>query len=411
VSERRVAVTGVGLITPLGDELAAVHDALCAASSGLSASAEAGGVPVGEVRGFAAERYLGEGMNVRPLDRSGRLLAAAAARALAAAGFSAEQRAATPVGLVAGTLFGGLRTISEFDRRQLEAGPTYVKPLDFANSVINAAAGQAAIWHRLPGVNATIAGGPTAGLQAIAYAADLIRAGRAAAILAGGFEELSPEGLTAFSRAGLLCPPNGSGAPALPRPLDARRRGFALGEGAALLMLEDEASARRRRAPILARFLGGASGADGERGEREEAAAAALARAVTQALAEAGVEAGSIDAVSLSARGSVPLDRAEAIGVGSALGERAASLPVTAVKSLLGESLGAAGALQAAMLVAAMQSGRLPGVAGLEQLESGLPLLAASADTREVNLRTGLVTALGLDGGVCAAVFERAEGK
>ncbi len=407
MSARRVAVTGVGLITPLGDELAAVADALCAGSSGLAASTEAGGAPVGEVRGFAAERYLGEGMNVRPLDRAGRLLAAAAARALDDAGFSSQLRAATPVGLVAGTLFGGLRTISEFDRRQLEAGPTYVKPLDFANSVINAAAGQAAIWHRLPGVNTTLAGGPTAGLQAIAYAADLIRSGRAPAILAGGFEELSPEGLVAFARAGLLCSPNGSDAPAPPRPLDAQRHGFALAEGAALLMLEDEDAARARGARILAIFLGGASGADGERGEREEASAAALARVIARALAEAGVEPSSIDAVSLSARGSVPLDRAEALGVGSAFGARAASVPVTAIKSMLGESLGAAGALQAALLVAAMQTGLLPGIAGLEQLESGLPLLAATADTREVNLRTGLVTALGLDGGVCAAVFGR----
>lgn len=407
MSERRVAITGVGLVTPLGDDPDAVHAALCAGTSGLTA-ASAGGAPVGEIRDFTAERYLGEGTNVRPLDRSGRLLAAAAARALADCGLSTEERQRTPVGLVAGTLFGGLRTISEFDRRQLEAGPNYVKPLDFANSVINAAAGQAAIWHRLAGVNTTIAGGPTAGLQAILYAADLVRAGRADAILAGGFEELSPEGQLSFSRAGLLCSPNGDGSAALPRPLDAERHGFALGEGAALLMLEDEERARARGARILALVLGGASGADGERGELESASADALARSIARACAEAGIEGGALGAVSLSARGSGPLDRAEACGVGAALGGRAATIPVTAVKGSLGESLGAAGALQAATLIAAMRTGRLPGIAGLRRLEDGLPLRAATSEAREVEIRTGLVTALGLDGGVCAAVFGRA---
>jgi 3-oxoacyl-[acyl-carrier-protein] synthase II len=409
MSERRVVVTGLGLVTPLGDHPADVHQALCAGTSGVEVSngeggAETAGAAVAPVRNFTVERYLGSAGNVRPLDRSGRLLAAAAALALADAGLSVELREREAVGLVAGTLFGGLRTIGEFDRRQLEAGPTYVKPLDFANSVINAAAGQAAIWHRLPGVNTTLAGGPTAGLQAIAYAADLIRAGRANVILAGGFEELSPEDLLVFARAGMLR----RDGDAAPRPLDARRRGFALGEGAALLVLEEEGAARQRGARILARVLAGASGADGARGASEEASAAALARAIHSALAEAGVAGDDVDAISLSARGSQPLDRAEAQAIGRAFGGRAATLPVTAVKSMLGESLGAAGALQAIALVLAMHDGRWPGIAGLEELESGLPLGAASAATGSVEIDLGLVTALGLDGGVCAVALERA---
>lgn len=403
----RVAVTGVGVITPLGDDLAAVHEALCAGASGLQPADDSGGAPVGAIRDFAAERYLGEGTNIRPLDRAGRLLAAAAAKALADAGLDGARRGDRMLGLVAGTLFGGLRTISEFDRRQLEAGPTYVKPLDFANSVINAAAGQAAIWHRLPGVNTTIAGGPTAGLQAIAYAADLIRAGRAKAVLAGGFEELSPESMLAFSRAGWLCMPNGSGAPARPRPLDAERHGFALAEGAALLVLEDEEAARARGARVLAFYRGGASAADGERGAREAASVAALAGVIARTLAESDLDAQAVDAVSLSARGSESLDRAEARGVARALGPRAASVPVTAIKGQLGESLGAAGALQAAFLVAAIRSGRLSGIPALERMESGIPLGAASAEAREIAIRNGLATALGFDGGVCAAVFSR----
>ena len=407
MNDRRVVVTGIGWVTPLGDEPDVVFQALCSGRSGLSPSngdapAETRGLAVGVVRDFAVERYLGSTGNVRPLDRSGRLLAAAAALALADAGIAAEARPEAPIGLVAGTLFGGLRTIGEFDRRQLEAGPNYVKPLDFANSVINAAAGQTAIWHRLSGVNTTLAGGPCAGLQAIAYAADSIRAGRAEVVLAGGYEELSPEGLLAFERAGVLLA--GDDDPA-PRPLDRRRRGFALGEGAALLVLEEEGAALSRGARLLTRYLGGASGSDGTRGEREAASATALARVIARALAEAEAAPETIDAVSLSARGSVALDRAEALGVGAAFASRAADLPVTAVKSMFGETLGAAGAMQAAALVLAMRYGQLPGIAGLEELEEGLPVAAATAATRPLDIQHGLATALGFDGGVCAAVF------
>ena len=118
---------------------------------------------------FDPRTYLGDG-NLRPLDRTGRLAVAASGLALDAAGWTAEERAETEVGLVLGTMFGSVHTISEFDRRAMEAGPNYAKPMEFANSVINAAAGQTAIWHDLWGINATISGGTASGAQAIAYA-------------------------------------------------------------------------------------------------------------------------------------------------------------------------------------------------------------------------------------------------
>ena len=114
-------------------------------------------------------------------------------------------------------MFGSVRTIAEFDRRRLTAGPNYVKPFDFANSVINAAAGQTAIWHRLTGVNSTISGGAAAGLEALAYAAGLMANGRETVVLAGGAEELCFESFYGFG--GRAC----SAAPARCR----RRRGAA----------------------------------------------------------------------------------------------------------------------------------------------------------------------------------------
>ncbi len=405
-SRRRVVITGAGVVSPLGDAPEAFHEALSQGRSGISAVSlfALDGVATsrgGEIRDFAPGDYLGEG-NFRPLDRAARLAASAAHLALAAGGWTPERREGLEVGLVLGTMFGSIHTISEFDRRALVAGPKYVKPLDFANSVINAAAGQTAIWHGLTGVNSTVAGGPSAGLQALAYATELIRTGRATVLLAGGTEELCFESFFGFSRTGLLC---GDGAEACAVPLDERRNGFLLGEGAVFFVLEEAAAARRRGAATAAEILGHGSAFDVSRGRRREPATRAVARALALALDDAGVGAGEIDAASLAANGSVEGDLHEALGFADAFGARARRLPVTAVKSQLGEALGASGAYQTLALVEAMRRGVLPGIAGLERRDEKLPFEAATAESRELAIRRGVVHAQGLDGNSCALVI------
>lgn len=413
--DHRVVVTGVGVVSPLGDSPGALHAALCRGERGLGPpeAAELAALPflvdslAGEVRGFDPAAYLGEG-NFRPLDRTGRLASVAAELALSAAGWSPEARRGGDLGLVLGTMFGSVRTIAEFDRRALTAGPNYVKPFDFANSVINAAAGQAAIWHGLRGVNTTVAGGTAAGLQALAYAADLVGSGRAEAVLAGGADELCLESFLGFSRLGLLCSANGHGTGPRPVPFEARRNGFAPAEGAALLVLEPAEAAAARGAEALAEVLGHGAAFDPSRGGDPESAAAALVRAVSSALAAAGLEAGDVGCASLSASGSRTLDRVEARALGQALGPRAAELPVTAAKSGLGESLGASGGFQAAVLLESLRSGELPGVAGLEEPEAGLPLAALRRESVPVAAAVGLLTALDRHGGAHALLLGRA---
>ena len=404
-TQRRVVITGVGVLSPLADSPAAFHEALCEGKSGIVPVSlfELDGIPTrqgGEIPDFDPETYLGRG-NFRPLDRTARLAAAATHLALESSGMTSEERASEELGLVLGTMFGSVRTIAEFDRRALIAGPKYVKPFDFANSVINAAAGQAAIWHALKGVNSTVAGGTTAGLQALAYATDFIRTGRADALVAGGVEELCFESFFGFSQTGLLA--TGDERPV---PLGGRRSGFLLGEGAVLFMLEEAESARRRGAGVVAEILGHGSAFDVSRGQDGDRAAKAVSRALALALDDAGVAADEIDAASLAANGSLKGDRHEALGFGAAFGERAATLPVTAVKASVGEVLGASGAVQTLTLVESLRRGVLPGIAGLEELDDELPLASATAETREVDLRRGVVHALGLDGASCALVVE-----
>ncbi|HVT19281.1 MAG TPA: beta-ketoacyl synthase N-terminal-like domain-containing protein [Thermoanaerobaculia bacterium] len=421
---RRVVVTGAGVVSPLGHSPAALHQALAERRSArrpieLFATAGIGCHEAGEIRPFDARAWVGE-RNLRPLDRTGRLLVVAAQLALADSGWSAELRARHEVGLVLGTMFCSIRTIAEFDRRGLQLGPTHVSPMDFANSVINAAAGQAAIWHGLRGVNSTLAAGEASGLLAIAQAADLIRGGRAAALLAGGAEELCFESFFGLFRAGRLCGSQDPEDPAniaaagrareSPIPFDARRNGFSLSEGAALLMLEDAEAAAARGAVVQAELAGHGSAFDTSRGG--PAGAAAMARAIRIALDDAGVSARDVDWVSASANGSMAGDRNEAAGIAAALGDHAAGLPVTAVKAMLGEALGASGALQAVELIAGLRDGVLPGILGLEATEDGFPLSGLSAETRRLPpgaARCALATALSADGHCSALVFAAPE--
>lgn len=401
----RVAVTAMGVLSPLGHT---AHDLFEALLEGRSA---VGPLTAFEVPGKLhpravqlpeddPERWL-QGKNLRPLDRPGRLAAAAARLALGPEDDEEDDELRARIGLVLGTMFGSVHTVSKFDRRALTHGPQYSKPFDFANSVINAAAGQTAIWHRLAGVNATIGGGAAAGAQALAYGADLIRAGRAEILLAGGAEELCFESFHGFAQAGLSCSNGGVAV-----PLHARRRGFVPGEGAALLQLESDASAKQRQAPILGWLAGSGTSFDPSRGQDPDRAAQAMERAVQAALEDAAADPDRIDALAVSASGSPAVDRAEARGVGAALGDRAATVPVTAVKGALGEGLGASGAFQATVLLEAFRRHTLPGTVGLDEPDSDLPLKQADASPREGTFRLGLVTAGSWDGNACALVLE-----
>ncbi len=414
---RNVVITGLGLISPLGDSVAKLGEALCAGRIGLSPVAEndrqpgvdgRGWPPVGAVVDFDAARYLGDG-NLRPLDRAGRLVASAAGLALDDAGMDLDLRRQLEVGLVLGTMFGSVHTISAFDRRAVTAGPNYAKPMDFANTVINAPAGQTAIWHGLVGVNSTVSAGTASGLLAIVYAAELIRQGRSKALLAGGGDELCAESRVGFQQAGLLAgggvDEEGHATAARAVPFDQRRNGFALAEGAALLMLEEEEAAHRRGARILGRIRGGANRFDPSGGTDPDRGRSVVAGALREALAEADWALDAVDACSASANGSVVGDRTEARALGEVFGD---SLPTMALKSMIGEALGGSGGLQVAGLMAAMDCGVLPGIHGLEEAEAGLSATVVSARSRRLKVDRGLVTAVGIDGHVGALAVEKA---
>ncbi len=401
----RVVITGRGLLCSLGDHPTLVHQALCEGKSGLRAIElfDTAGLAQrrgGEIAGFDAKSYLGK-KNMRPLDRTARLVATAAHLVLEDSGWTAEARAGQEIGLVLGTMYGSVGTIAEFDRHAMVEGPSYASPLDFANTVINAAAGQTAIWHGLRGINSTIATSQTSGLRALAYAAGLIESGRCDVLLAGGAEELCFQSFISLERAARLA---GEGAD--PAPFGKDRGGFLPGEGAGLLMLESADLAARRGARVLAEVKGCGVSFDPFRGDNEEQSVRATACAVGGALSAAGLGPDSIGGVSASASGG-PLDALEAKGLGAALGGRAQALPITAIKASLGETLGADGGLQAVVAIESLRTGQQPGIRGLREVSQAFPFPLAGPEPRPVMGQNLLLYSMGWDGQHCAVVISR----
>src|SRR5687768_15842823 len=189
---RRVVITGTGIISALGDDAASLHASICAGGCALSEERfedwkELPPARSGRIKEFAATKWLGD-VNTRPLERAGQLSICGALLALEASGWTTEKRKQTEIDLVLATAFGPVETIARYDRDARLFGPKHAKPLDFANTVINAPAGQTAIWHGLTGSNLTVCAGKTAGLCALRDAARRIANGWSTAVLSGGVE-------------------------------------------------------------------------------------------------------------------------------------------------------------------------------------------------------------------------------
>ncbi|MBZ0111139.1 MAG: hypothetical protein K8J08_01630, partial [Thermoanaerobaculia bacterium] len=249
------------------------------------------------------------------------------------------------------------------------AGPLYVKPFEFANSVINAAAGQAAIWHHLEGPNATVCAGHASGVQALGLATDLLRAGRVDQVLAGGAEEFCFEAHRAFLAAGRL---TARDRVEIDRTGDhpGIEDGTILGEGAGILALETEVSASARGAAPRGEILGFGEAFDPSGGKEPQRGIDALIRATQAALADAAIAASQISLIAAGANGCDDLGQRERAAWQALFGD---SVPeVLYVKEFLGECLGASGGHQLLLSLEALASDRLPGP-GKASVTIGLP--------------------------------------
>jgi len=385
----RVVVTAAGVISPLGAGLENFGCALYSGKSALAPAARFPGVTAADLGEFNPQPWLGN-KGIRVLDRSARLLAVAAQMALTGAGLSQEgaETGDPDLGLVCGTVFGSVHSITSFDWSGLTEGPTLVNPMEFPNTVINAPAGQAAIKHKLRGVNSTVCAGLASGLYAIHYAAEFLRFGRARALMAGGVEELCEESVLGFRKTGVM---SESGCA---RPFDEARDGVIPGEGSALWMLElDDAAKARGRVPWV-EICGFGSAQDAHSICGFDVRGEGAAEAMEQALMFSDIAPEQVACIIASASGSRAGDAMEARALDAVFGDRLADIPLCAPKAAFGEAMGASGAMGAVVAGLALQQQQIPPTAGAGARKG----LRISGEAAPIAGEYALVNAFGCDG-------------
>ncbi|MGX6448290.1 beta-ketoacyl-[acyl-carrier-protein] synthase family protein [Patulibacter sp. S7RM1-6] len=359
----RVVVTGVGAVTALGVGAEELHRRWCAGEVGIVDG-------VGAASAFVPREHLTV-KAARRADRFTQMAVVAADEALAAAGWDDELAGLDPtrVGCVIGTGIGGLGTLESQIEVFREKGQPGLSPLGVPMLMGNAATGTVAMRRGLHGPGYATLSACAAGANAIGSGVRAIQSGDADAMVVGGSEAtLTAYAAAAFGQMGALSPTG------ISRPFDARRDGFVMGEGAAVLVLEEEGRARARGATILGAVAGYGTTIDAHHLTAPEPDGRWAALAMTRALEDAGVAPADVDHVNAHGTSTPLNDAAEARALRAALGDRAATVPVSSTKSTLGHLLGAGGAVEAVATLLALRDGVAPPTLGYAQADPEVDL-------------------------------------
>jgi 3-oxoacyl-[acyl-carrier-protein] synthase II len=397
---RRVAVTGLGAVTPVGNDAPSTWRAAVAGESGVDfiRSFDADGFPVriaAEVKDFDPSA-VATPREVRKLDRNVLLALGAAREAVADAGLNGFDPAR--VGIVLGSAIGGFLGIMDQAEVLRARGADRVSPNFLPNVLVDSASGQVAISLGIRGPNYAVVSACATGSHAVGEGAELIKRGDADAVLAGGTEAcMHPLILAGFcAMRGLVAeeehPPRAS------RPFDATRAGFVMGEGACVLLLEELEAARRRGAEVYAEVLGYGASNDAHHMAQPDPESIGVAEMMRAALARADVEPEQVGYVNAHGT-STPLgDAAETKALKDVFGDHAYNLAVSSTKSVMGHCFGAAGAIEAMMCVLALRDGVLPPTINYENPDPTCDLDYVPNQARRVQVDVALSNAMGLGG-------------
>jgi 3-oxoacyl-[acyl-carrier-protein] synthase II len=385
-----VVVTGIGAVTPLGVGARTLHERWTAGASGIEDGE-------GACSEFDPTEFLSI-KEVRRADRFTQFALVSSDEAIAEAGWDGGlPYDPTRIGSIIGTGIGGIGTLTHNHQVLLEQGPGKVSPLSIPLMMGNAGAGAVSMRHKLLGPSFATLSACAAGSHAIGESAKLIQSGAADAVVTGGSEAgLVPLARAAFAALDALSETG------ISRPFDVRRDGFVMGEGAAVLILENGDKARERGANILAYVRGYGATSDAYHLTAPDKEGAGAAQAMRVALADA--ELTPADVVYINAHGtSTPLnDRAETKAIKAVLGDAAKDIPVSSTKSAIGHLLGAAGAVEAAATILALRDRIAPPTLGHEQPEEGLDLDYVPGKARPLDIdgkpAVGLSNAFGFGG-------------
>jgi 3-oxoacyl-[acyl-carrier-protein] synthase II len=397
---KRVAITGIGVVSPLGNDARSTWEAAVAGRSGIDhiQAFDTEGFEVkiaGEVKDFDTSG-LAHPKEVKRLDRNVLFALGAAKEALEDAGvngFNPER-----VGIVVGCCIGGFNELMRQHDILRDRGPDRVSPNFLPNILVDSPSGQIAIELGIRGPNYAVVSACATGSHAIGEAAELIQNGHADAVLAGGTEScIHPLILAGFSNMRGLAQGNGDPKTAS-RPFDAKREGFVMAEGSGVVMLEDLETARKRGARVYAEVLSYGASNDAYHMAAPDPESVGVVEMMRNALERAGVEPDDVDYINAHGT-STPLgDLAETKAIKEVFGDHAYELAVSSTKSVMGHTFGAAGAIEAIMCALAVHHGVIPPTINYENPDPELDLDYVPNEARKADVRVALSNAMGLGG-------------
>ena len=397
-----VAITGMGLVTPIGTGIEQVWEGLSTGRSGIGPIThfDASDYPTriaGEVHDFDHERYM-DRKTARHVARYGQLALAAARMAVDDSGLKPESMDPDEVGVVVSSAAGGMDEIERADHMLIERGVSRISPFMAPMMITDMAAGLIAIELHAGGPNYAVVSACASSAHALGDAAEVIRRGDAVAMIAGGAEaSLTPLLMGAFCQMSAMSRRN-QDPQAASRPFDSQRDGFVMSEGAVVMVLEEMEHARRRGAHIWGEILGSGSSADMYHFTAPDPEGRGAARAMRVALRKAGLAPERVGYINAHGTSTSLGDIAETLAIKEVMGEHAATVAVSSTKSMTGHLLGAAGAMEAAACVLAMDRSLLPPTINLEHPDPRCDLDYVPNRARPAEVQVALSNSFGFGG-------------
>lgn len=406
---RRVVVTGMGVLSPLGNTVCETWQALIEGLSGAGyiSSFDTSDFPVriaAEVKNFDVTNFMDRKLT-RRMDPFQHYAYAAAVEALQQAGLTIDNNNANRIGVLVGSGIGGIQALSEQFKLLYERGPDRISPFLITQMVPDLAPGQISILLGARGPNFSTVSACATGAHAIGEATEIVRRGQADAMIAGGSEApIVPIGLAGFSNMRALSTRNDDPQGAS-RPFDATRDGFLMAEGAGMVILEEYEHALSRGAEPLAEIVGYGSTADANHITDPAPSGDGAARAMTMALEQAQVgpdEVGYLNAHGTSTPGN---DRSETAAIKTAFGESAHTVPISSTKSMTGHMMGAAGAAEAVFTIQTIRTGYIAPTINYQNPDPECDLDYVPNTARQAQVDIGMTNAFGFGGHNVSLIF------
>ena len=411
MAKRRVVITGIGILSPLGNDLASSWDGIVNGRSGIGpithfdASNFATRI-AGEVKGFDATQWIAP-KDVKKMDPFVHYGVAAALMSIADAGLEIRDADADRIGVAIGAGIGGLKGIEETAIKYHEGGPRKISPFYVPSTIINMVAGQVSIMTGARGPNIAAVTACTTATHNIGLAARMIQYGDADAMIAGGSEfATTPTSLGGFCAMKALSSRNDDPERAS-RPWDADRDGFVMGDGAGILVLEEYERAKARGARIYAELAGFGMSGDAHHMTAPSENGEGGARCMVAALRDAGIDPDRVGYINAHGTSTPQGDLAETMGIKSVFGAHAAKLMVSSTKSMTGHLLGAAGGVEAVFSAMALYTGIMPPTINLDQPSEGCDLDYVPHTARQAQVDVALSNSFGFGGTNGTLVFRR----